>query len=67
VLFCSSINRFFNNKMTNWKSYVNSHIMFPCMHEFFFFFFFYCDIWSGYHILHADNDSDKYLDNVVAG
>jgi len=53
--------------MTNWKSYVNSHIMFPCMHEFFFFFFFYCDIWSGYHILHADNDSDKYLDNVVAG
>jgi hypothetical protein len=36
-----------------------------CMN--FFFFFFYCDIWSGYHILHADNDSDKYLDNVVAG
>ncbi len=29
--------------------------------------FFYCDLCSGYHILHADSDSDKYLDNVVAG
>jgi hypothetical protein len=63
VLFCSSITGFFNNKMTNYKSYVNSHIMFPCMYE----FFFYCDLCSGYHILHADSDSDKYLDNVVVG
>jgi hypothetical protein len=63
VLFCSSINRFFNNKMTNWKSYVNSHIMFlVCMN-----IFFYCDLCYGYHILHANSDSDKYLDNVVAG
>jgi hypothetical protein len=29
--------------------------------------FFYCDLCYGYHILHANSDSDKYLDNVVAG
>jgi hypothetical protein len=48
VLFCSSITGFFNNKMTNWKSYVNSHIMFPSMYDFFFFL---CDLCSGYHVL----------------
>jgi len=51
--------------MTNWKSYVNSHIKFPCTYE--YIYFFYCDLCSRYHILHADSDSDKYLDNVVAG